>query len=179
MDFHEYQKLAYKTANTNRQAVRDRIDNLPVVLIYSVFETIMRSGEKAGKLKGHLFYGRELKNSELKRNQVEKDKIIERLNYIKPDLIHSILGMADELAEIVSAVTAYVYDGKPLDYENIKEEYGDLLWFWSCGNTAIGFKNEDVADKNIEKLRKRFGEKFSEEKANNRDLESERKVFEK
>ena len=179
MDFFEYQKLAYKTANTNRQAVKERIGGLPMVLVYSVLESIKRSGAKAGKLKGHLFYGRELKNADLAQNQIDRDGLIQRMQNVPPDLIHSILGMADELAEITEVISDYIYSGKRIDWENINEEYGDLLWFWSCGNSCRGMKNEKIAEMNIEKLRKRFGDKFSEEKANNRNLEEERKVFEK
>jgi len=178
MDFGEYQRDAYKTENTKSEAVRQRIDGLPIVLIYSVLETIKRSGVKAGALKGHLFYNRELRTPELTQPAIERDLIIQRMKQLPPGLIHSILGMADELAEIVEVVSEYVYNGKRIDWDNLTEEYGDMLWFWSCGNTSRGEANETVAKLNIDKLKKRFGDKFSEERANKRDLELERKVFE-
>jgi len=178
MDFLEYQKEAYKTASTDRQSVKNRIGGLPVVLVYSVFETIKRAGKKAGAVKGHLFYNRELRMPTSTTPTIERNEMIERMKNVPPDLIHSIFGMSDELAEIVDVISEYIYNGTRIDWDNLTEEYGDLLWFWSCGNTARGAKNETVAQLNIDKLRKRFGEKFSEEKANNRDLDSERKVFE-
>lgn len=179
MYFNEYQKLAYKTANKNSEAARQRIGELPIVLVYSVLETIRRCGAKAGSLKGHLFYGREIRSSGLVQPQIERDKMLERMQNVPTDLIHSILGMADELAEITEVVSEYIYNGKRIDWDNLTEEYGDMLWFFSLGNTARGVKNEDVAELNIEKLKERFGDEFSEEKANNRDLDSEREVFSK
>jgi NTP pyrophosphatase (non-canonical NTP hydrolase) len=178
MNFIEYQKAAYKTENTNSQSVRDRIDKLPVILIYSMFETIKRAGAKAGAVKGHLFYNRELRMPASNHPTIEKEIINERLRQLPPGLVHSVLGIADELAEIVEVLSEYVYNGKQLDWENLTEEYGDLLWFWSCGNTARGDSNQTVAEKNIKKLRLRFGDRFSEQMAKNRDLELERMVFE-
>lgn len=61
---------------------------------------------------------------------------------------------------------------------NLAEELGDLFWYMAIVGDELGIKFEDVMDRNITKLKARYGEKFSEEKAEHRDLDSERKILE-
>ena len=42
----------------------------------------------------------------------------------------------------------------------------------------FGFTFEEIMEKNIEKLKARYGDKFTEKSALNRDLEQERKTLE-
>lgn len=59
------------------------------------------------------------------------------------------------------------------------EEVGDLTWYETLILSATKFHFTDAFERNIAKLKKRFGDKFSEEKALNRDLPAERAVLEK
>lgn len=56
----------------------------------------------------------------------------------------------------------YVHDRK-FDSDNLKEELSDLLW--NLANMAYfnGFKLSEIAQLNIEKLRKRHGESYNGE----------------
>ena len=62
------------------------------------------------------------------------------------------------------------------DYINTKTKH--LFAFIKAVGERFGIKFEDILDTNINKLKARFPEKFTEEKALNRDLITERKILE-
>ncbi len=94
------------------------------------------------------------------------------------DNIHMIIGMQTETAEISDVFKKHIAYGKEIDWVNIKEELGDLMFYVvnMCNNNSWDLR--DILTTNIEKLQARFPEKFSAEKALNRDLETERKILE-
>jgi NTP pyrophosphatase (non-canonical NTP hydrolase) len=97
-------------------------------------------------------------------------------------LIHAILGFCSELGELADPVKKYLVYGKELDWPNISEELGDIDWYRAIAISAVGeivpgVSMQSVADMNIDKLRRRYPSKFTEQHATNRDLEKEREVF--
>ena len=84
------------------------------------------------------------------------------------DLMHVALGLAGEAGEFVDAVKRHLIYAKPLDVENAAEELGDSLWFIALGAKRLGISMEDLAKQNIEKLSKRYPEKYSDELAHAR-----------
>ncbi len=105
-------------------------------------------------------------------------------NLVKsPDLtplVHSVIGLTGEAGELASAIQKWMYYGKPLDETNVIEEFGDALWYIAEGLSALGWNLEDVMKLNIQKLQKRYPEKFTEELAaeENRNRAAERQVLE-
>ena len=97
---------------------------------------------------------------------------------VRSRLLHSALGCADEAGELVKCIKDRLFYGKPIDVTNLKEEYGDLLWYIALGLAAINSSFEEVMELNIQKLRARFPDKFTQEKATIRDLEAEKTVLE-
>lgn len=93
-------------------------------------------------------------------------------------LLHSVLGMLDELGEIAKALKAYLFYGKPLDPVNLSEEFGDFSWYQHLGLDSLNLDPAAVLRQNIEKLRVRYPEKFTSLAALNRDLDKERTVLE-
>ncbi|PIK15469.1 MAG: hypothetical protein CES88_01755 [Halobacteriovorax sp. JY17] len=94
-------------------------------------------------------------------------------------LLHAGIGLSTESGEFLDALKKHIFYGKELDRVNLAEEMGDLFWYLAIVADELGVDMSDVMARNIEKLKARYGEKFSEEKAENRDLESERKILEK
>lgn len=94
-------------------------------------------------------------------------------------LLHAGIGLSTEAGEFLDALKKHIFYGKELDRVNLAEEMGDLFWYLAIVSDELGVEMSDVMERNIEKLKARYGEKFSEEKAENRDLETERKVLEK
>jgi NTP pyrophosphatase (non-canonical NTP hydrolase) len=94
------------------------------------------------------------------------------------NLLHYTIGVGTEAAELLDAVKKHIAYGKPLDLVNIKEETGDLLFYVARIIDMYGWTFEEVMETNINKLKARYGTKFSEAAALNRDLEAERKILE-
>jgi NTP pyrophosphatase (non-canonical NTP hydrolase) len=105
-------------------------------------------------------------------------KTLSRSGNLQMDSLHMVLGMVTESAEIADVYKKNIGYGKPLDVTNIKEELGDQLWYIVNMCTINGWLIEEIMDANIAKLKARYGEKFSEGAAIERDLEKEREVLE-
>lgn len=93
-------------------------------------------------------------------------------------ILHGAMGACTEGGELLDACKKHVFYGRELDKVNIKEEIGDVLWYIAILCDELGLTFEEVMDTNIAKLKARYGEKFSAEKAENRDLEKERAILE-
>lgn len=93
-------------------------------------------------------------------------------------LLHYALGLCTEVGELQDAIKKFVAYGKPVDRTNIKEELGDILWYHARLLDLFGFTYEEVMEVNINKLKARYGTKFTEHAALNRDLDKEREVLE-
>lgn len=101
-------------------------------------------------------------------------KIRARLSYDEDlRLLHSVLGLCTESGELVDSIKKHIFYNKDLDLVNVEEELGDIMWYFAVACNVLGFNLSDIMEKNIKKLEKRYGKKFSEEKANNRDINNE------
>jgi len=93
-------------------------------------------------------------------------------------LLHAALGLCTESGELVDALKKHIFYGKELDKVNLVEELGDIFWYAAVVADVLGVEFEEIWEKNINKLRKRYGEKFSSDSAINRNLDAERKELE-
>ena len=80
-------------------------------------------------------------------------------------ILHAQIGIASEAGEIADALKKHFIYGQDLDCDNIHEECGDLLWYIALMLEATGSDMETVMLDNIEKLKIRYPEKFTEEHA--------------
>ncbi len=94
-------------------------------------------------------------------------------------LLHAGIGLSTEGAEFLDALKKHIFYGKELDRVNLAEELGDIFWYLAIASDELGIEFETVMSRNIEKLKARYGEKFSEQRAEHRDLETEREILEK
>ena len=77
-------------------------------------------------------------------------------------LVHMMLGLAGEVGELVDAIKKAVIYNKTLDEENVKEELGDIEWYLEGLRKAFDITREDVLQYNIDKLNKRYIDKYSD-----------------
>lgn len=94
-------------------------------------------------------------------------------------LLHAFFGLATESGELMDALKKHLFYGKNLDERNIREELGDLLWYVAEAMNALDVRFDDLLGDNIEKLRKRYPDMFTEDKALNRDTEAEIEHYDK
>lgn len=93
-------------------------------------------------------------------------------------LIHGMFGICTETGELQDMMKKHLIYGKPFDRVNVMEECGDILWYIALTLHAAGYSMTDSMERNIAKLRKRFPDKFTSEKALTRDLTAERNALE-
>jgi NTP pyrophosphatase (non-canonical NTP hydrolase) len=105
--------------------------------------------------------------------------VVERLqNKETVRILHAAMGLVTESSELMDALKKHLMYGKPLDIVNLKEEVADCMWYMAILADTLGFTFEEVQDKNIAKLKARYGSKFTEGAALNRDIPAERKILE-
>ena len=56
----------------------------------------------------------------------------------------------------------------PLDADALVKELGDCLWYIAAFATVQGLSLDDIAQRNIDKLRRRYPEGFDPERSRNR-----------
>ncbi len=92
-------------------------------------------------------------------------------------LDHASKGMITEVGEFVDELKKWEYYGKTYTTTNLVEELGDLMWYIAIACDTLNISLEEIMERNIAKLKARYGEKFNEEGAINRDLETERIIL--
>jgi NTP pyrophosphatase (non-canonical NTP hydrolase) len=81
---------------------------------------------------------------------------------------HGALGLAGEAGECADLLKKVVYFGHDLDRDKVRAELGDVLWYLAVLADACGLTLDEVAEANVAKLRKRYGDGFSEERSRGR-----------
>lgn len=92
--------------------------------------------------------------------------------------LHMVLGMVTESAELADVFKKNLAYGKIIDWVNIKEEIGDLMWYIANFCTINNLDMDEILDINIKKLETRYPEKFTEHNAIHRNLSAERNTLE-
>ncbi|GIN74010.1 nucleotide pyrophosphohydrolase [Bacillus sp. J14TS2] len=78
------------------------------------------------------------------------------------------MGLAGESGEVVDQLKKVIFHGHNFDREAIEKELGDVLHYLSGIATLLDISMEEIAYKNLEKLKKRYPEGFSKEASRNR-----------
>lgn len=76
-------------------------------------------------------------------------------------LLDAVAGLAEEAGEALGAVRKHVFQARPLDRDALVEELGDALWCVAAAAAAAGVTLDEVARRNVEKLRTRYPDGFS------------------
>jgi len=103
-----------------------------------------------------------------------KDNLREGLS----DELHMVIGISTEAGELLDAYKKHFAYGKNLDIVNVGEEIADIMWYISNLCRMKGIDLEEMMERNINKLKARYPDKFSQEKALNRNLDIERDILE-
>lgn len=83
-------------------------------------------------------------------------------------LLNGCLGLSGEAGELNDLVKKWIFHKKPLDREHMKKEIGDVCWYIADICHSMGFDLGEIFQMNIDKLKARYPEGFSEQRANNR-----------
>lgn len=97
---------------------------------------------------------------------------------ITPRIEHGVIGAVTEVGELMDAVKKSKIYGRDFDRVNMVEEIGDVMWYLAILADDLGVSFEEIWEKNINKLRQRYPEKYTNEQSENRDIAAERKILE-
>ena len=87
-------------------------------------------------------------------------------------LLTAAVGMSAESGEFTEVVKKMIFQGKPVNEENLfhlKRELGDIMWYVAQACMALDTDFNEIIEMNVEKLQKRYpGGKFDIYKSENR-----------
>ena len=78
------------------------------------------------------------------------------------------MGLCGESGEVIDLIKKWAFQGHSLRKQDIVEELGDVLWYAAILCEGIGATMEEVMQKNIDKLKKRYPDGFETERSVNR-----------
>ncbi len=120
----------------------------------------------------------EFVNTTTSKPSKEFPEFADRLNDLKIQgfpterLLTAAVGMSAEAGEFTEIVKKIVFQGKPVNQENLfhlKRELGDIMWYVSQACLGLDISIEEVIQMNFEKLSARYPEgAFSIERSENR-----------
>ena len=94
------------------------------------------------------------------------DELVDRIDQlsvtttINPSLLlTAAMGLAAEGGEFVEIPKKIIFQGKPVNEENIfhmKRELGDIMWYWINACRALNLDPNDVIAENVRKLEARY-----------------------
>lgn len=183
MDLHEFTENAVKTES--------RIDMVRcnVSILSDALRAFIASAEILDKIKKNVFYGKPIHWFEMQidaekiyangkhiRDGLEYDRFSNEISEINPRIFHALIGICTEAGEIAEALG----DGMigSLDTVNMLEEFGDVDWYKAIAFDELNVDPHLPLIAVIEKLQKRYPDKFTSDAAINRDVDSERELLE-
>ena len=81
----------------------------------------------------------------------------------------ALFGLSGEVGELCDHYKKYMHQGHDIDYDHMAEETGDVMLYLAEIADALGVTLEDIARRNIEKLRNRYPDGFDPERSRNRE----------
>ena len=145
-----------------------------------VLVKFVENGEQLDWIKRAIFYGKSVgeADSEFVPLTVAMNDVKNLDRVGRENLFHAVLGVATEAGELVEALLVGLRNGK-VDIPNVLEEFGDILWYMALGLNTLGYPFDHVMRMNIRKLSLRYPEKFSPQRATERNLDAERELIER
>ena len=167
-------------------------------VLKSILEIFIASGNLLDMAKKNAFYNKKvndfdyvkrMKEIENAMSNIQTDGEKDYITYysrltdnkseliVNPRLFHGIVGIATEATEMVEALIPAM-NGEEVDWVNVAEEMGDISWYEAILFDEIKLDWDVCLDTVISKLKVRFPECYTDDKAINRNLNEERKVLE-
>lgn len=188
MDLEQFVKDAVRTESVVTEVVTNK------EMVMNIAKIFILSGQMLDLYKKNIFYKRPIKYDVLIDNFRAISDSMTNLSYefkasshldnndvvnVNPRLFHSVIGVATEAVEMVEQLHTSIENDSALDVVNLLEEGFDINWYFATMHDELNASMENTLNRGIEKLQKRYPEKFTNERANNRDLEQERTILNK
>lgn len=89
---------------------------------------------------------------------------------VKGHLLNGVLGLAGEAGECADLVKKHYFQDRRPIVHLLEDELGDVLWYVAETAAALNVSLEEVAQHNVDKLRKRYPEGFSADRSLHREV---------
>lgn len=168
--------LALRTCSPNYYGA-----SIPKQAMYRALENVVAAAELLDGLKKLMFYNKPVQPGLWGALGVPAIAEVECFNPVAErqfiDIMHGVIGSLTEGGELAECLLKALQTGD-LDTTNLKEECGDDLWYKALIFNAIDTSFPIEMLRVIDKLRKRFPDKYDNDLAINRDHDAERIVLE-
>tara|TARA_B100000035_G_scaffold262565_1_gene234005 strand:- start:85 stop:486 length:402 start_codon:yes stop_codon:yes gene_type:complete len=84
---------------------------------------------------------------------------LERSGFPSQRLLTAAVGMCAEAGEFTEVVKKIVFQGKPVNEENmfhLKRELGDIMWYVAQACIGLGTSLDEIMEMNVDKLKARY-----------------------
>jgi len=108
---------------------------------------------------------------------VDYQQIVSEISNEKP--INLVIKIIKNTCKLLDIIKKKLFYNKTIDENSFKIIFESILLNLSDYANFYNIEIESILDTNIEKLKARYGQKFSSDKAINRNLEKERMILEK
>lgn len=88
---------------------------------------------------------------------------------MKGHLFNGVLGLAGEAGECADLLKKHYYQDGRNFVDDLEDELGDVMWYVAETAKAMGLTLDEVAQRNIDKLRKRYPDGFDSDRSLHRD----------
>lgn len=85
-------------------------------------------------------------------------------------LVNGVMGLNGEAGECIDHVKKHLFQGHDLNRAHMIEELGDVMWYVAITCHAIGASLDDVMERNVDKLKKRYPDGFDKERSLHREV---------
>lgn len=174
-----YEQDALRTLSTGPEVIERAKANIH--LLRPALLSMIALAASLDAVKKIIFYGKKIDGPQFaNEGHPHSDALAaSRIDQRAIDLLHAGLGIASESGEYLLALFNHLFDRQLLDVPNLIEEHGDIEWYQAIGLSALGSTIGDAQRINIEKLKARYAEKFTEHESEDRDIDNERDIIER
>lgn len=186
MSFKEFTNLAKRTESKVEKLKIDKEQ------IMTVLDLVILSGKLLDYMKKGMFYNNYEKYENnvdwIRESIIQLNENVKKLNKnIKESseetnlnyrVIHGLLGAITESFEIAEHLKK-ILNGEEIDVVGIGEEFADTDWYKAILFDELNLSESDCREAVINKLKVRYPDKYSDDYADSRDLDSERETLER
>lgn len=83
-------------------------------------------------------------------------------------MVNYAMGLSGESGEIIDHVKKHIFHSHELDEVGMAKELGDILWYAANLADVLGFTLDEIAQMNVDKLKRRYPNGFSEQDSKDR-----------
>lgn len=191
MNLYEFVPLAIRTESPLEKF------EAPPQLLLAALRTFIAAGNILDQIKKNAFYGSNFDLpkyqytihqlcDEIKRESdylqyaparnMDPNELSKRDFGVNTRTTHALLGMLTESTELAQAFLKYL-ETREIDVVNITEECADFGWYYAILVDEYKLDPYQPYENVINKLKARYPDKFSQEAAENRNLENERHIL--